>query len=73
MDRIKKLESDIKEYNAKKADWKKEFEDNEKELAKKEITQQHFDRLKAKYEDRIAKINEKIVAARKEIEELRKH
>ena len=72
MDKIRKLENEIKEQNAIKADYKKEVDDAEKALKKKEITQQHFDKVKKKYEDHAEKCNEKIVAARKGIEELRK-
>lgn len=70
--KIKKIETDIKELNAIKADYRHEFEDSEKALARKEITQSHFDRVKNKYEDRVAKLNQKIVARREELEALRK-
>lgn len=70
--KIKKIESDIKELNAIKADYRHEFEDSEKALARKEITQSHFDRVQHKYEDRVAKLNQKIVARREELEALRK-
>jgi hypothetical protein len=72
LEKIRKLETDIKEYNAIKADYKKDLEDSEAALKKKDITQQHYDKAKKKYEDLVEKMNAKIVAARKEIEELRK-
>jgi septal ring factor EnvC (AmiA/AmiB activator) len=70
--KIKKIEGVIKELNAIKADYRHQFEESEKALARKEISQDHFDRVKNKYDERVLKLNQKIVARREELEALRK-
>ncbi|OPY31748.1 MAG: hypothetical protein A4E32_01350 [Methanomassiliicoccales archaeon PtaU1.Bin124] len=71
LDKIRKLEKEIKDQNAIRAEYNKELLEAEKKLKSKEITQQQYERVKKKHDDHCGKINEKIQAARRGIEELR--
>jgi len=55
-----KLEHKIKELNALKAEYRQELEDTEKQYKKGEIDKAHLDRVRARTEEHVERINEKI-------------
>ena len=71
-DKIKKIEEKIKKLNALKADYRKELDEHHRELERKEISQEKYDKIKAKTEARMEEISKKISEKRAELEELKK-
>jgi len=55
-----KIESEIKELNAKRAMHQRDFREIEKKFNKKEISDKSFEKHKRKFDTRINKIREKI-------------
>ncbi len=72
LDKVKKLEEKIKELNALKADYRKELDEAQFKLSKKEIDKEHFDKVKEKVHKKEAKINAKIIDLRQKVEALKK-
>ncbi len=72
LDKIKRLEEKIKELNALKADYRKELDEAQFKLSKKEMDKEHFDKVKDKVHKKEAKINGKIIDLRQKVEALKK-
>ena len=72
LDKVKKLEEKIKELNALKADYRKELDEAQFKLSKKEMDKEHFDKVKDKVHKKDAKINAKIIDLRQKVEALKK-
>ncbi len=64
-----KLEHKIKELNAIKAEYRQELEEAEKQYKQGEIDKAHLDRVRARTEEHIERINEKIRVAREKLQE----
>lgn len=64
-----KLEHKIKELNAIKAEYRQELEEAEKQYKKGEIDKAHLDRLRARTEEHVERINEKIRVTREKLAE----
>jgi len=64
-----KLEHKIKELNALKAEYRQELEDTEKQYKKGEIDKAHLDRVRARTEEHVERINEKIRETRDKLHE----
>jgi septal ring factor EnvC (AmiA/AmiB activator) len=72
LDKVKRLEEKIKDLNALKADYRKELDEAQFKLSKKEIDKEHFDKVKDKVHKKEAKINAKIIDLRQKVEALKK-
>ena len=72
LDKVKRLEEKIKELNALKADYRKELDEAQFKLSKKEMDKEHFDKVKDKVHKKDAKINAKIIDLRQKVEALKK-
>jgi hypothetical protein len=66
-----KLEHKIKELNAIKAEYRQELEEAEKQFKKGEIDKAHLDRVRARTEEHVERINEKIRVTRDKLAEKR--
>jgi hypothetical protein len=66
-----KLEHKIKELNAIKAEYRQELEEAEKQFKKGEIDKAHLDRVRARTEEHLERINEKIRVTRDKLAEKR--
>jgi DNA repair exonuclease SbcCD ATPase subunit len=72
LDKVKKLEEKIKELNALKADYRRELDEAQFKLSKKEMDKEHYDKVKDKVHKKDAKINAKIIDLRQKVEALKK-
>ncbi len=72
LDKVKRLEEKIKELNALKADYRKELDEAQFKLSKKEMDKEHFNKVKDKVHKKEAKINAKIIDLRQKVEALKK-
>lgn len=72
LDKVKRLEEKIKDLNALKADYRKELDEAQFKLSKKEMDKEHFDKVKDKVHKKDAKINAKIIDLRQKVEALKK-
>jgi hypothetical protein len=66
-----KLEHKIKELNAIKAEYRQELEEAEKQYKKGDIDKAHLDRVRARTEEHLERINEKIRETRDKLAEKR--
>ena len=66
-----KLEHKIKELNAIKAEYRQELEEAEKQYKKGDIDKAHLDRIRARTEEHLERINEKIRVTRDKLAEKR--
>jgi predicted nucleic acid-binding Zn-ribbon protein len=66
-----KLEHKIKELNAIKAEYRQELEEAEKQYKKGDIDKAHLDRVRARTEEHLERINEKIRVTRDKLAEKR--
>ena len=66
-----KLEHKIKELNAIKAEYRQELEEAEKQYKKGDIDKAHLDRVRARTEEHVERINEKIRVTRDKLAEKR--
>ena len=66
-----KLEHKIKELNAIKAEYRQELEEAEKQYKKGDIDKVHLDRVRARTEEHLERINEKIRVTRDKLAEKR--
>ena len=69
---IEKLEKKIKELNAVKGEYRSDLDEAEKKLKRHEIERSQFDRVKARNEEHIERLNEKIREIRNQIAIMRK-
>jgi chromosome segregation ATPase len=70
--KIEKLEHEVKDLNALKADYRKEIDYAATELKAKRMDQAKFDKLKAGHEAEIKKTDEKLHKVWGELEEQKK-
>jgi small-conductance mechanosensitive channel len=66
-----KLEHKIKELNAIKAEYRQELEEAEKQYKKGDIDKAHLVRVRARTEEHLERINEKIRVTRDKLAEKR--
>jgi predicted nucleic acid-binding Zn-ribbon protein len=66
-----KLEHKIKELNAIKAEYRQELEEAEKQYKKGDIDKAHLDRVRARTEEHLERINEKIRVTRDKLADKR--
>ena len=66
-----KLEHKIKELNAIKAEYRQELEEAEKQYKKGDIDKAHLDRIRARTEEHLERINEKIRVTRDKLADKR--
>jgi predicted nucleic acid-binding Zn-ribbon protein len=64
-----KLEHKIKELNAIKAEYRQELEEAEKQYKKGDIDKAHLERVRARTEEHLERINEKIRVTRDKLAE----
>jgi hypothetical protein len=64
-----KLEHKIKELNAIKAEYRQDLEEAEKQYKKGEMDKAQLDRMRARTEEHVERINEKIRVTREKLQE----
>lgn len=69
--RVERLERRIKELNAIKSGYRSELDDAMKRLRERKIGRDEFERIRARTEEKIGRLNEKIREARAEIQSIR--
>ncbi len=67
-----RLEKKLKELNAVKGEYRNDLEGAEKMLKRHEIDQSQYDRVKARIEEHIERLNEKIRETRNQIAQMKK-
>lgn len=66
-----RLEHKIKELNALKAEYRQELEEAEKQFKRGDIDKAHLERVRARTEEHVERINEKIRVVRERLQESR--
>lgn len=69
--KVEKLEHRIKELNAIRGEYRAEVDEAEAQLKRRKITKEEHDRIKAKCEQKMEQINDKVKVCHDELHELR--
>lgn len=68
---VEKLEHKIKELNAIKAEYRHELDEAEKQFKKGEMDKAQLERVRARTEEHVERINEKIRVTKEKLQELK--
>jgi chromosome segregation ATPase len=69
--KVEKIEHRIKELNAIRGEYRTEIDEAEAQFKKRKITKEDFDRIKAKCDEKMLHINDKVKECHDELHELR--
>jgi DNA repair ATPase RecN len=69
--KVDKIEHRIKELNAIRGEYRAEVDEAEAQFKKRKITKEEFDRIKAKCDEKMQQINDKVKECHNELHELR--
>ena len=69
--KVEKLEHRIKELNAIRGEYRAEVDEAEAQLKRRKFTKEEHDRIKAKCEQKMEQINDKVKVCHDELHELR--
>ena len=69
--KVEKIEHRIKELNAIRGEYRAEVDEAEAQFKKRKITKEEFDRIKAKCDEKMQQINDKVKECHNELHEHR--
>jgi chromosome segregation ATPase len=69
--KVEKIEHRIKDLNAIRGEYRAEVEEADAQLKKRKITKEEHDRIKAKCDEKMEQINDKVKVCHAELHELR--